>query len=139
MNKFTRWLPLLFWMAAIFYVSGRPHSEVSSFESWDLPAEKGAHFLAYSFFALLAWWGAMGRKRPFQHNSTRAYLSAFIITLLYAISDEIHQSFVPTRHGKLLDVLIDTLGAVTMLLVLRWWIGKQAKKKERMSYIAPLE
>jgi len=139
MNKFTRWLPLLFWMAVIFYMSGRSHSEVPSFGVQDLLVKKGGHFFAYGFFALLAWWAMMGGKWTRQHHTTRSFLSVFIITLLYAISDEIHQSFVPTRHGKPLDVLIDMLGALTMLLILYWWMGKQEKKKERMNHITPLE
>eukprot|EP01056_Protomagalhaensia_sp_Gyna25_P002040 Protomagalhaensia_sp_Gyna_25__2039@NODE_2098_length_1294_cov_63_320319_g1735_i0_p1_GENE_NODE_2098_length_1294_cov_63_320319_g1735_i0NODE_2098_length_1294_cov_63_320319_g1735_i0_p1_ORF_typecomplete_len175_score5_88VanZ/PF04892_12/1_1e17_NODE_2098_length_1294_cov_63_320319_g1735_i07241248 len=38
---------------------------------------------------------------------------AFLITLLYAASDELHQAFVPTRSGRIQDVLIDALGIAT--------------------------
>ena len=38
-----------------------------------------------------------------------------LITLLYAVSDEIHQLFVPGRSGMLRDVVIDFLGALIAL------------------------
>ena len=36
-----------------------------------------------------------------------------IITIIYAISDEIHQLYIPGREGKIVDVYIDTLGIIT--------------------------
>ncbi len=42
------------------------------------------------------------------------FLLAFIIGALYALSDEYHQSFVPTREGKMRDVLID-IGGITIV------------------------
>jgi VanZ family protein len=35
-----------------------------------------------------------------------------VLAVLYAISDEVHQSFVPTREGTLRDVIIDAIGAL---------------------------
>ena len=40
-----------------------------------------------------------------------------IICILYAISDEIHQLFVPGRSGQVSDVLLDTLGAFTGIMI----------------------
>lgn len=45
-------------------------------------------------------------------------LLALAISILYAISDEIHQTFIPGRSGNVTDVLIDTLGASLGLLTL---------------------
>ena len=121
MKKVIRWLPLLLWMAVIFYMSGRTKAEVPSFGTWDLLVKKGSHFLAYGFFALLAWWAVRDWKRPF--------FSAFIITLLYAASDEFHQTLVPTRHGQPTDVLIDILGGLTMLLILYYGLGRKKSRE----------
>lgn len=41
---------------------------------------------------------------------------AFIISALYAASDEFHQLFVPGRAGRVSDVLIDSLGALLGVL-----------------------
>ena len=138
MRKVVRWLPLLLWMAIIFYMSGRTRDEVPSFGAWDLLVKKGAHFLAYGLCALLAWGAVQGWKRPLRHHSMRPLLFAAIITILYAASDEIHQTFVPTRHGQPLDVLIDTLGGLTMLLIIWWWSEKN-KKGADGNAITPLE
>lgn len=46
------------------------------------------------------------------------YLYAFLIAAIYAISDEIHQLFVDGRHGTAVDVVIDSLGALTALLLI---------------------
>ncbi len=43
----------------------------------------------------------------------RVISKSLIIGILYAISDEIHQLFVPGRSGKVTDVIIDSLGILT--------------------------
>jgi VanZ family protein len=47
-----------------------------------------------------------------------ALVSAAAIALAYAIVDEYHQSFVPTRHGAISDVAIDALGIGIASIVL---------------------
>ena len=49
---------------------------------------------------------------------------AFVLSLLYAISDELHQTFVPGRSGRLTDVGFDSLGAL-LALGLVWWFSNQ--------------
>ena len=44
-------------------------------------------------------------------------LTAITIAILYAISDEIHQLFVPGRHGSISDILIDTIGILTATII----------------------
>lgn len=72
---------------------------------------KSAHFLAY--FALgFTCFGALntyGIKR-----STKFFASG-LICLVYAVSDEVHQLFVPGRAGRLTDVLIDLSGALSAI------------------------
>jgi len=43
--------------------------------------------------------------------------------LIYAITDELHQKFIPNRQGSLVDVLIDTAGGATTLIAL-WAFGR---------------
>jgi VanZ family protein len=49
-------------------------------------------------------------------HKRRNALTAGIIAVIFAASDEFHQTFVPSREGTILDVLIDSLGvgAVTL-------------------------
>jgi VanZ family protein len=46
------------------------------------------------------------------------YWLAMILTVLYGISDELHQSFVPTRDSSVIDVLSDSVGALLGILAL---------------------
>jgi len=47
--------------------------------------------------------------------------------MAYAASDEFHQLFVPSREASVLDVLIDTAGAVFALLLI-WFIGRWRRR-----------
>ena len=47
-------------------------------------------------------------------------LLTLIIGLLYAISDEIHQGFVPDRMMDIMDVLVDSLGILFGVLIIKW-------------------
>ncbi len=102
-----RWLPLLLAMGVIFFVSNQPSADLPNFGLWDVLVKKTGHFLAYAGLALLALRAVWGGKRP--------YLTATIIVLLYASSDEFHQTFIAGRTGTPIDVLIDMGGALTCL------------------------
>lgn len=101
-----RWAPLIGWLMLIFFLSNQQKGSIPSYGSWDLLVKKGAHFGAYGLVALLAWWAGF---RP---------LSVLVLTLAYAISDELHQLQIPGRNGRPVDVLIDLAGAVTALALL---------------------
>ncbi|MCQ2490424.1 MAG: VanZ family protein [Ruminococcus sp.] len=73
---------------------------------------KCAHFSAYAALGFCTSCTA-GRRRLF----TRGSLIAWGICILYACSDELHQHFVPGRSCELRDVMIDSCGALTGLLV----------------------
>ena len=64
--------------------------------------------LAFLVLRALAAGGA-GRKK--------ALLGAFLFAVVFAASDEWHQTFVPGRYGKVRDVALDALGAALALSV----------------------
>jgi len=83
---------------------------------------KTAHFTEYAVFAWLIW---RVRRRP-RRGDTRPWRwseAAFALglTVLFAASDEWHQSFVPSREARVTDVLIDTAGAVAGLAAVCLW------------------
>lgn len=79
----------------------------------ELLLRKSAHAISFGLLALLARSAFAGR---FPRASARQLAwAAFAFTVLYAASDEWHQSFVPTREAHLTDVLIDAAGAFMML------------------------
>lgn len=49
-----------------------------------------------------------------------AYIISILAVLIYAVSDEFHQSFVPGRNASPIDVGIDTVGAILGVIALRY-------------------
>ena len=73
---------------------------------------KIAHFSEYGILSLLLFFTI----RSFTKNYLCVYAISFVLSCLYAMSDEFHQSFVADRLPLFKDVLIDSLGSLTMLL-----------------------
>jgi VanZ family protein len=133
------WLPVLLIMAVIYALSDRPEFgrggllvmwagrllDGSPLLPWLLPflqrldpfASYIAHFVEYAILALALYW-ALSRTLP---RLQWKYLTAWLIAVLYAISDEWHQSFVPGRTPSVQDVLVDAAGAATALAILYLW------------------
>ena len=103
----TYWLPVVLWAGLIFVLSSIPHLG-TGLGVWDTVLRKGAHLTEYAVLALLLV-RALGREAP-----------ALALGILYAASDEFHQTFVHGRHGTPVDVAIDAAGmTAACLLVLR--------------------
>ena len=117
------WLPPLAWMGMIYYLSAQSVLP-SPPEPWlNTLLKKGAHWGVYAGLAFW-WWRALRGARetsPGRLSNGIVLALAFILTVLYAASDEFHQSFTPSRHPSPWDVLIDAAGAATALALLRRW------------------
>jgi len=107
-----RWLPVLLMMLIIFLLSARPPSELPNFDWADRIVKKGGHMTGYALLAL-SFWRALGFRR-------KKWWLAWGFAVLYAVTDEFHQSFVPGRFPSIWDVLVfDNLGAFISL----WLMG----------------
>jgi VanZ family protein len=104
-----RWLPAVAWMVMIFWFSSQPDLPRPQNDLLNLILRKTAHFAVFGALALLYLW-AIG-------NWQKRWL-ALVLTILYAISDEYHQSWTPLRHPAWTDVLIDSAGGVVALWLL---------------------
>ena len=105
-----RFLPPILLMGVIFLLSAQSDLD-SGLGGWDTILRKGAHMVEYGLLWFL-WWRALGYGSP---------LPAVAIALLYAASDEYHQSFVEGRRGSPVDWMIDAAGvAVAYLVATRW-------------------
>ena len=82
-------------------------------EKIDFPVRKTAHATEYGLLALTVFFSFSEDMR-----SGRRSLLSILISFLYAASDEIHQLFVPGRAGMFRDVMIDTGGAVLMIMII---------------------
>jgi len=154
-KKVCLWVLTLLWAAIIFGFSAQPAEDsgglslsittcivesLSGIGDWDLTEQadmtkllhhairKLAHFGIYAVLgvllsALLASYGVMNRQ---------AFCRAFPIGFLYAVSDEIHQYFVPGRSCEITDVCIDSAGVAAgclfLFAVLRYLYHRKVKK-----------
>ncbi len=132
------WLPPALWMAVIVVLS----SDVGSAEHtahWLVPilrllapgatpsqlyalhglVRKAGHLTEYAVLAALWYRAFVGARR--QRPWTAAAV-AFAISLAWAILDEAHQSFEPSRTASVRDVAIDSIGALlAVLIATRGW------------------
>jgi VanZ family protein len=131
------WLPLLVWMAVIFSASADAQSTAHTsrflepFLRWlkqDISLEaidavrwvvrKTAHLAEYAVLAWLAW---RALRRPERGDlskwSWKPAVQALAIVIVYAATDEFHQTFVPNRTGSWKDVCIDTVGGMIGLVI----------------------
>ena len=106
-SRLSRYAPPLAVMTLIFALSATPDLN-SGLGVWDTVLRKLAHV---TIFGVL--WLTLARATRW-----RRPVLATVVAIGYAISDEIHQSFVEGRHGSAVDVAIDSLGIG--LAVLAW-------------------
>ena len=100
-------------MAVIFVLSAQPDLG-SGLGVIDLVGRKVVHMAEYALLCLL-WWRALRTVMP----GERALALAVAIAVVYAVTDEYHQSFVRGREGSPLDVGIDAVGAAAAALAIR--------------------
>ena len=114
-----RWLPALIVMAMIFLASSIPSDKMPKVGEFDFEAKKAGHMLGYA----LLWLSLVhGVNKPVG----KSYWLAAVGCLLYALTDEYHQSFVPGRNATLFDVGIDMIGVlISSILYSRFALVKR--------------
>ncbi len=117
-------LPIL-WMVVIFILSSQQRLQVSPVYLIQFTFFKTLHVIEYAFLCVL-WIRALRNTTTWSWPTIA--LTSFVITVVYAFSDELHQQFVPTREGKLRDVAIDTLGALVGIGMV-WKLFPQAHSR----------
>jgi VanZ family protein len=129
MKKIAIWLPPIAWAAIIFGFSGGPFSGQKTggivepllrfFFPWlsdtaiyviHISIRKLGHLSEYFILGLLVMRSLLQQSRA--KLSRRHAVLAIALTSVYAISDELHQAWVPDRSASILDVLIDAIGAI---------------------------
>lgn len=123
MDRAKYFAPPIFLMMLILYLSSRQRVEVSEIYLVQFAIFKTLHVIEYG---LLYIFNYRALKNLLRRPAWQNQIDAFIITFFYAITDEIHQVFVPTREGRMRDVVIDTIGIVLAL----WFIWKKLPKAQ---------
>ncbi len=138
-NKWFTWGGVVAWMGLIFSFSAQPGSDSGAlsgsivesllqmwhalFPAVSLEADtlhfiirKGAHFTVYFILGLLV---AQALSKSLQIDKKHV-LVTIVICCLYAVSDELHQAFVPNRGPSAWDVLLDTTGSAVGTFIYAW-------------------
>ena len=116
------WLPPLALMGVIFYLSSRQSIGVSQEESINFIIFKTLHVLEYALLTFLLF-RALYKTETWKLSLTQSLTWAAILAFTYGVSDEIHQTFVPTRTGSVRDIFIDLIGICGMVLYTKYRIS----------------
>ena len=132
-RRLSRYGPLIIWASLIFIASSSlmsashtgammgpllhwlfPHASEPTLAIIHFAVRKAAHFTEYAILALLA-------ARAFRTSSRellrqRWFWVSLLFIVIYALSDEYHQSFVPSRTASIYDSMIDSAGGLTALV-----------------------
>ena len=111
-----RWGPAILLMAIIFLASATPASDFPGLGSLDLLVKKGGHMIGYALLAA-SYHRALNKRKVI----TKQHLAlAICLTVLYAASDEWHQSYTPGRNASFLDIGIDIIGGLIGISAVQW-------------------
>ncbi|HQL11598.1 MAG TPA: VanZ family protein [bacterium] len=125
-NKNKYKILFVVWLSIIFTLSSIPNLKSNIPGVSDLVLRKIAHFVEYFILMFLC-------IKSFCKEIKINYrlILCFIFCSLYALSDEMHQFFVPTRHFALFDFGIDNLGLISSILFLFIYNKVTIKKLEK--------
>lgn len=135
-NILSRYLPLIAWMAFISFAStgnfsaGNTSRIIGPLVLWLFPdtspetmlaihavTRKIAHLAEYALLGILAARAFRGSPRAALRD--RWFIVSLALVVVYALVDEYHQSFVPSRTGTIYDSLIDIVGGFAALIAVR--------------------
>ena len=126
------WTLLIIWMCVIFIMSNQP-AQISDSQSMgvielfssmginidgffgqlaNFVVRKCAHFIEYMILSLLTF-----NVLNLYVNAKRVFILTIAVVFIYACTDEIHQLFIVGREGAVRDVIIDTLGGITLIII----------------------
>ena len=123
-TPFMLWAPVILYAALIYSLSA------NSFHfSWFRNAQKNhtdwlAHVVEYGVFGALIC-RALGAQDVFKRSAGRLFITAALAGVLYGVSDEFHQKFVPERDSSPYDVAADGIGTA-----LGAWIWLKKAQRE---------
>jgi hypothetical protein len=116
------WVLVVAWAGLIFALSATPNLRFVQADAIDFVVRKAGHMAAFGILAVLLW-RAVSYSRP-----RGAVAVSLALTILYAVSDEFHQSFTAGRHASPVDVAIDSAGAAIALLALTVWLRLRSRR-----------
>ena len=133
-HRLSRYGPLVLWAVLIFVGSTSvlsashtsvllrvflwifPQASEATLATIHFLLRKAGHFTEYAILALLAARALRTSYRKLLRQ--RWFWLSFLLVVVYALGDEFHQSFVPSRTASIYDSMIDMFGSLTALAFL---------------------
>ncbi len=128
------WLPVLLWMGLMFFGSTdlmssehtaqfltpflhwlKPNISAATLVQAQVLIRKAAHVTEYAILAGLIFRALRGLIGTFWLRAVLAFAAA----MTFAVTDEFHQAFVPSRTSSLGDIFIDCAGAIAGIAICR--------------------
>ena len=103
-----------------------PHASEATLAVIHLAIRKAGHLTEYAILAGLT--ARALRTSSVELLRRRWFWAALSVVVVYSLSDEFHQSFVPTRGAALHDSVIDSVGGLVGLLIV-WWRYRQSESR----------
>ena len=141
----SRYLPLIAWLVFISFASSDnfnagntsriigplilwlfPNTSPETLEVVHYITRKIAHFTEYAILGFLA--ARAFRTSPHPAIKQRWFLICVALVVVYALLDEYHQSFVPSRTASIFDSFIDMAGGLAVLIFIRSRKGAKAQR-----------
>ncbi|MEG2770043.1 MAG: VanZ family protein [Oscillospiraceae bacterium] len=137
------WIILILWLGVIFFLSSQTGDEsgvisegmtesVVQTTDQENPVykfvekiiRKSGHFAEYAVLGILACLAFCCDKK-----SVKRYLAVFVFGTFYAMTDEIHQLYVPKRSGEVRDIFFDACGVLLGILAFVFIFKIMEKKR----------
>ena len=139
MNKLIYWLPVIIWMSIIFTLSSFEAARITQVDFLELLIKKAAHLVEYG----ILWWliyraliNTFNKQKNLVTKQPKFVIYSLLFTIIYAISDETHQTLVPTRQGTIRDVFIDTAGAIIAYFIYIYFNSYRTNQKLKSWFFA---
>ncbi len=100
MSTIKKWLPAVIMMAIIFLLSSIPGKSITQAGLGYDPYQISGHFVFF-FILYLTF-----------YRATKSILLSLLLTVIYAVADELHQLYTPGRSSSMKDIITDTLAGV---------------------------
>ncbi len=106
------WAPALFYCGLIVYLSSLSHPSQNLPSIFSALSDKLVHGVEYGILGILVY-------RAIQHTTQirQSIGMAIFCAVIFGISDELHQWYVPHRHADIWDVVADASGATFCILI----------------------
>ena len=122
MKFFKYHFPFIFWLVVIFAESSFPSDAYPKIDI--ISADKLVHMGVFGLLAALSYISFIHQVK-FPSLLKNALIFALFISAVYGASDEFHQYFVPNRDCEFLDWVADFTGALIMILLIKFYLGRK--------------